>query len=93
MGTIKFCFKVKTKNPAGGMDVCVLCLLYSKDRRQKSQHNQDKEVRTKYKERTKIYPGGSKIFRIRPDRPWGFPAPYTKGTGSVQGGNPAGAWH
>ena len=31
---------VAGSNPAGSMDVCVVCVLYSKDKR----YNQDKEV-------------------------------------------------
>ena len=50
----------------------VLCVLYSKDKRH-SQDNQDKEVWTKYKTRTKQKKnsGRGEIFRIRPDRPLG----------------------
>jgi hypothetical protein len=55
-------------NPAGGMDVCLLCVLYNKNKRQ-SQYNQDKEVRIKNGERQN--PGGDKVFHTRPDRPWG----------------------
>jgi hypothetical protein len=52
------------------MDVCLLCVLYSQDKRQ-SQDNQHKEVRTKYKARTKKKnPGGGENFRTRP---WGLP--------------------
>ena len=42
--------------PAGGMDVCLLCVFYSKDKRH-SQDNQDKVVvQMKYREK-KIPPG------------------------------------
>jgi hypothetical protein len=38
-------------NPAGGMDVCVVCCTIRTN--SKSQDNRNKEVRIKYKERTK----------------------------------------
>ena len=45
---------VAGSNPAGSMDVCVVCVLYSKDKR----YNQDKEVvKMKYREQKKIFAG------------------------------------
>ena len=45
--------RIAGSNPAGGMDVCLLCVLYSKDKRH-SQDNQYKEVeQVKYREREK----------------------------------------
>jgi hypothetical protein len=45
-------------NPAGEIDVCVLCVLYSKVKKVKSQDNQDKEVWIKYRQRTQKQTAG-----------------------------------
>jgi hypothetical protein len=37
-------------------------------------------------------PGGGKIFRTRPDRPWGPPSLLYNGYGVFPGGKAAGAW-
>ena len=49
----------------------MLCVLYSKNERQKA-----RTIRTKYKEIIKENPGGRKVFRTRPDRPWSPPSGY-----------------
>jgi hypothetical protein len=41
---------VAGSNPARGMNVCVVCVLYSKDKRQ-SQDSQDKELQMKCREK------------------------------------------
>ena len=49
--------EIAGSNPAGGM-MFMFCVLYSKGKKQ-SHDIQDKEVRTKYKARTKKEPPGS----------------------------------
>jgi hypothetical protein len=62
------------------MDVCVvLCLLYNKDKR----HSQDKEVRIKYKDRTKKIPVGEIFSAPVHTGPGADPISYTMGTGSL----------
>jgi hypothetical protein len=57
--------------------VFVLCVLYSKGQKAKSQDNQVNEVRIKYNERErKINSRWGRIFSrlTRPDQPWGSPS-------------------
>ena len=49
----------------------VLCVLYSKDKKAKSQDNQDKAGQTKYRGREQKIPLGGESFCTCPDRPWG----------------------
>ena len=39
-----------------------------------------------------LYPGGSEIFRTRPDRPWAHSAAYKMGTIFLAETKEAGAW-
>ena len=52
-------------NPAGVMDDCVLCVLYSKGQKAKSGQTSTDKV-----QRTKENPTRGEIFRTRPDPPW-----------------------
>ena len=51
---------IRGSNPAGGMDVCVVCCTV-KDKRH-SQDNQDTALQLKYREPRKKNPGGGRIF-------------------------------
>ena len=70
VSTVDRLLGLRVRFPPGAW-MFVLCVLYSKDKRQ-SQDNQDKEVRISY--RQKKNPGKGEIFRTRPDRPWGPPS-------------------
>jgi hypothetical protein len=55
-------------NPAEVMNVCIVCVLHSKDKRY-NQENQDKEVQIKCKDRTKTKQkknpsGGARLFML-----------------------------
>ena len=69
---------ISGSNPAEGMDVCVLCVLYSKDKRE----SKDKEVQ---RQKTKI-PVGVRFFAPIKNGPGAHPASYTIGTGSISRG-------
>ena len=49
-------------HPAGGMDVCVVCVcvLYGKDKRQKPRQSK-KEIRVKYRQNKKKFPVGARF--------------------------------
>ena len=76
---------VASSYPAGGMDICVY-VSYSKDKKAKSQDSQDKEVRTKYKDRTKKITVGARFSVPVHTGPGAHPASYTMGTGSLSWG-------
>ena len=57
--------EIAVSNPAGGVGVCVVCVLYSKDKRQ----SQDKAVQTKYGEGTKKIRQGARVLFSKTSRP------------------------
>jgi hypothetical protein len=52
----------------------LLCVIYSKDKNAKIHDNQDREIRVKYRQRTKRNSAGREIFCTRPHRLWDSPS-------------------
>ena len=64
----------------------VLCVLYGKDKKGKSQDNQDKEEWIKYIDKTKKIPVEAKFSTTVQTDPGAHPASYTIGTDSLSRG-------
>ena len=64
----------------------VLCVLYSKDKRKRAWTIRKKEVRIKYKKRTKKFPVGARFSAVVRTLPVSHPVFYKMGTGSLYRG-------